>query len=168
MRTALVVMLGLAIALPGAGLPALAAAIDQSWSFVDEQSAAESPGGRQARASIYRGDHLVAVRCHDDHAERWESLLVGATWFGHPKARLTFTLSVDGRPPIELDFRRETDYRFAASDPPKALLQAMMDGSSLTIGGADFVGDPVVVPLSGSRDALTKAFALCGYDPIGD
>jgi len=146
--------------------PALAAEIEQSWNYVDERSAAERPGGLQARASIYRGDHLVAVRCHDDGAQRWESLLFGATWFGHPKAKLTFTLAVDGNEPVELVFRRETDYRFAAGDPPADLLLQLMDGAMLTIGGPDFVGDPVQVPLDGSRDAVAGAFALCGYNPL--
>ena len=145
---------------------ARAAEVERAWSYVDERNAAERPGGRQARASIYRGDHLVAVRCYDDGSDRWESLLVGATWFGHPKARLSFTLAVDANPPIALEFRRETDYRFAAGDPPQALLRQLMEGSALTIGGPDFVGDPVTVPLSGSRDALGGAFGLCGYDPL--
>ncbi len=171
MRSTLVDSLRLAVCLlllaPAIAPSVVAAAsIEQSWSFVDERQAAERPGGSQARASIYRGDHLVAVRCHDDKDERWESLLVGATWFGHPKAKLTFSLTVDDGQPLLLDFRRETDYRFAASDPPKALLAQLMDGSTLTIGGEDFIGDPVVIPLAGSREALTQAFSLCGYDPL--
>lgn len=147
-------------------LPARAADLEEQWSYVDEGDAAERPGGKQARASIYRGDHLVAVRCYDDGSERWESLLVGATWFGHPKAKLTFTLAVDGQVPVQLEFRRETDYRFAAGDPPRELLRMLMEGSTLTIGGEDFVGDPIAVPLDGSRDALVGAFGVCGYDPL--
>ena len=154
-----------ALALPA---PATRAAeVEDSWSYVDERPAAERPGGRQARASIYRGDHLVAVRCYDDGEQRWESLLVGATWFGHPKAKLTFELAVDGQPPITLVFRRETDYRFAGEPPPQ-LLRQLMEGSRLTIGGPDFVGDPILLPLTGSRDALAGAFQLCGYDPVGE
>jgi len=166
MKTAsLVALLLAALVLPATA--ARAAEVEESWSYVDERPAAERPGGRQARASIYRGDHLVAVRCYDDGEQRWESLLVGATWFGHPKAKLTFELTVDGQTPITLVFRRETDYRFAGEPPPQ-LLRQLMEGSRLTIGGPDFVGDPILLPLTGSRDALAGAFRLCGYDPIGE
>lgn len=145
-------------------LPAAAQAteIEERWSATDEQATLEPPGGRQARASIYRGDHLLAVRCHDDGEERWESLLFGATWFGHPRAQLVFDFSVDGKAPISLSFERETDYRFVGR-PSGELLNELMSGSSVTIAGPDFVGKPVEVPLDGSRDALTEAFAFCGY-----
>jgi len=149
--------------------PALAAPpIEDSWSYADEAAAAESPGGRQARASIYRGDHLVALRCHSDGQRQWETLVVGATWFHHPKAHLVFELTVDGGEPLVLEFQRETDYRFSVLNPPRPLLRQMGEGTELKIGGPDFAGAPVAVPLKGSRDALVGAFGFCGYDPLSE
>jgi len=149
-----------------AALPALAADMEESWTYFDESAAAESPQGRQARAAIYRGDLLVALRCHDDGSRRWESFLVGATWFLQPKAHVTFELSVDAGPPLVLEFQRETNFRFALINPPRALIEALGTGTELTIGGADFDGGPRSVPLKGSKDAIDGAFALCGYHPL--
>ena len=149
-----------------AALPALAADMEESWTYFDESAAAESPQGRQARAAIYRGDLLVALRCHDDGLRRWESFLVGATWFLQPKAHLTFELSVDAGPPLVLEFQRETNFRFALINPPRELIEALGTGTELTIGGADFDGGARSVPLTGSKDAIDGAFALCGYDPL--
>lgn len=147
--------------------PAVAApAVEESWSYADEATAAETPGGRQARASIYRGDHLVALRCHSDGQRQWETLVVGATWFHHPKAHLVFELSVDKGQAVVLEFQRETDYRFTVLNPPRPLLRQLGEGSTLAIGGPDFAGEPVQVPLKGSREALDGAFGLCGYDPL--
>ena len=151
-----------------AALPALAADMEESWTFIDETAAAESPAGRQARAAIYRGDLLVALRCHDDGTRRWESFLVGATWFMQPKAHPTFEFSIDGGAPLMLEFQRETNFRFALINPPQALIDALTTGSELTIGGADFDGGPRSVPLKGSKDAIDGAFALCGYDPAAN
>ncbi|HKY94225.1 MAG TPA: hypothetical protein VJL84_02925 [Kiloniellales bacterium] len=149
-----------------AALPAPAADMEESWTFIDETAAAESPLGRQARAAIYRGDLLVALRCHDDGSRRWESFLVGATWFLQPKAHPIFELSVDAGPPVALEFQRETSFRFALINPPRELIQALGAGSQLTIGGPDFDGGPRTIPLKGSKEAIDGAFALCGYDPL--
>lgn len=149
-----------------AALPALAADMEESWTFIDETAAAESPQGKQARAAIYRGDLLVALRCHDDGSRRWESFLVGATWFLQPKAHVTFELTVDAGPPMVLEFQRETNFRFALINPPRQLIEALSTGSELTIGGSDFDGGARAVPLKGSKDAIDGAFALCGYDPL--
>jgi len=159
MRGALLLLL-LALALPLA-----AAEMEESWSFIDETAEAESPQGRQARAGIYRGDLLVALRCYDDGARRWESFMVGATWFLQPKAHLTFELSIDDGTPMVLEFQRETNFRFAMINPPPSLIQALGEGSHLTLGGADFDGGPRSVPLKGSKAAIDGAFALCGYHP---
>lgn len=150
------------------GLPVGAAEMEESWSFSDETVAAESPRGRQARAAIHRGDLLVALRCHTDGSRRWESLLVGATWFLHPKAHLVFELSVDAGSPQVLEFRRDTNFRFSLLSPPLALIQALGEGSELTIGGPDFDGGPRTVPLKGSKTAIDGAFGLCGYHPLSD
>lgn len=147
-------------------LPALAADMEESWTYFDETAAAETPEGRQARAAIYRGDLLVALRCHDDGSRRWESFLVGATWFLQPKAHPIFEFSVDGGAPMVLEFQRETNFRFALINPPRALIEALGTGTELTIGGTDFDGGPRSVPLKGSKDAIDAAFALCGYDPL--
>lgn len=147
-------------------LPALAADMEESWTFIDETAAAESPRGKQARAAIYRGDLLVALRCHDDGSRRWESFLVGATWFLQPKAHVTFELSVDAGQPMVLEFQRETNFRFALINPPRQLIEALGTGAELSIGGADFDGGPRAVPLKGSKDAIDGAFALCGYHPL--
>lgn len=147
--------------------PAGAAEMEESWSFSDESVAAESPRGRQARAAIYRGDLLIALRCHDDGSRRWESLLVGATWFLHPKAHLVFELSIDAGAPLVLEFQRETNFRFALVSPPVTLIQALGEGGELTIGGRDFDGVPRTVPLKGSKTAIDGAFGLCGYHPLG-
>lgn len=140
--------------------------IEESWSAIDETAEARAAGGRQARASIYRGDHLVALRCHRDGERRWESLVVGATWFLHPKSHLTFELSVDEATSVMIEFERETDYRFAATNPPRELIEALSAGNELTIGGPDFDGRPVAIPLKGSRDAIEEAFAYCGYEAL--
>lgn len=139
--------------------------IEDSWSAVDETAEAETPGARQARASIYRGDHLIALRCHRDGERAWESLVFGATWFLHPKSHLTFALSVDEGEAVMVEFHRETDYRFSTMNPPIRLIEALGGGNALTIGGPDFDGTPVVVPLKGSRSAIEAAFGYCGYDP---
>ena len=139
--------------------------IEESWNAVDETPEAEAPA-RQARASIYRGDHLVALRCHREGDRNWESLVFGATWFLRPKSHLTFELSVDGGEALVVEFQRETDYRFSTTNPPRQLIEALGGGNALTIGGPDFDGTPVVVPLKGSRVALEQAFDYCGYDPL--
>jgi hypothetical protein len=149
------------------GLPAGAAEMEESWSFSDESVAAESARGRQARAAIYRGDLLVVLRCHVDGERRWESLLVGATWFLHPKAHLVFELSIDAGAPLVLEFQRETNFRFALVSPPLTLIQALGEGNELTIGGLDFEEGPRSVPLKGSKTAIDGAFGLCGYHPLG-
>lgn len=156
-----------ALSAPG-GQTRAAVEPQESWSFVDEQAAAESPGGRQARASIHRGDLLVALRCHVDGTRSWRTLLIGATWFVQPKANLYFTLTVDSGEPTLIRFQRETNYRFSAVEPPPEVIRRLMAGNSLTIGGPDFAGDPVTVPLAGSRAAIEGAFAICGYDPLAD
>lgn len=148
------------------GLPAGAAEMEESWSFSDESAAAENPNGRQARAAIHQGDLLVALRCHADGERQWESLLVGATWFLHPKAHLTFELSIDAGPATVLEFHRETNFRFSLVSPPLALIQALGEGSELTIGGPDFDEGPRTVPLKGSKTAIDAAFGLCGYHPL--
>lgn len=147
---------------------ASAAEMEESWSFSDESAAAEDPQGRQARAAIYRGDLLVALRCHDNGSRRWETFLVGATWFLKPKAHLVFELSVDQGDPMMLEFQRETDFRFSLAHPPRALIEALDQGSVLTIGGPDFAEAPRSVPLKGSHDAIVGAFRLCGYDPLAE
>ena len=148
------------------GPGAVANPVEESWSYVDESASAGGEGQTQARASIYRGDHLVAVRCHNGDGRQWESLVIGATWFHHPKAHLVFELSVDAGEPLVLEFQRETDYRFSLPNPPAVLIRRMGEGNELAIGGRDFVGGPMVVPLKGSREALAAAFARCGYDPL--
>lgn len=140
--------------------------IEESWSAVDETLEAQPPGGRQGRASIYRGDHLIALRCHRDGERNWESLVFGATWFLHPKSHLIFELSVDEGEVIVVEFHRETDYRFSTTNPPRQLIEALGSGNALTIGGPDFDGTPVVVPLKGSRSAIEQAFGYCGYNPL--
>jgi len=155
-------VLSLLVGAPGA----LAADMEESWSFIDESAAAESPHGHQARAAIYRGDLLLALRCYDDGAQRWESFMVGATWFQQPKAHLTFEISVDARDPLVLEFQRETNFRFSLVNPPDGLIAALGEGSQLTIGGPDFDGGPRTVPLKGSRAAIDGAFAICGYSPL--
>lgn len=160
--------LGLVLLFLLLGLPAGASEMEESWSFSDESAAAESGRERQARAGIYRGDLLVALRCHVDGNRRWESLLVGATWFLHPKAHLVFELSIDAGTPLMLEFHRDTNFRFTLASPPLALIQALGEGSELTIGGPDFTGGPRTVPLKGSKTAIDAAFGACGYHPLAD
>lgn len=148
------------------GLPARAAEMEESWTFSDETAGSESGPGRQARAAIYRGDLLVALRCHVDGERHWESLLVGATWFLHPKAHLVFELTIDAGTPLMLEFHRETNFRFTLASPPLALIQALGEGSELTISGPDFAGGPRTVPLKGSKTAIDAAFGACGYHPL--
>ena len=140
-----------------------AEAVQQQWSAADETSDPLHDSPIQARASIYRGDHLLAVRCHRDGTRQWESLVFSATWFLQPKANPVFTLQVDDQAPVEVTFERLADYHFKATSPPPGLLRALTEGANLTIGGPDFEGEARVIPLEGSREALEAAFAYCGY-----
>jgi len=145
--------------------PAVAVDIDASWRMVDESGQEVAISQTQARASIYRGSHLLALRCHSNPGHRWTSLVISATWFVHPKERPRFTIVVDGDEPFELTFQRETDYRFVSLEPPRALLEDLAAGREATIEGPDYEGRPVVLPLRGSRNAIERALSLCGIDP---
>lgn len=144
---------------------AAAGEVDRQWRMVDESGQPLAVAERQARASIYRGNHLLALRCHSDGARRWTSLVFSATWFVRPKEHPRFSLAVDEGEAVELDFERETDYRFVALDPPRPLLDALAAGREVTVAGPDYEGRPVALPLDGSRSAIDRAFELCGIQP---
>lgn len=148
-----------------AAAPAVVAqeAIEEQWQVTDEAKDPLHESPVQARASIYRGDHLLAVRCHRDGERQWESLVFSATWFLQPKANPVFSFQVDALAPLEVTFERLTAYHFKALSPPPELLVALTEGAELTISGPDYEGEARVVPLNGSREALDGAFSVCGY-----
>ncbi|MEQ8652788.1 MAG: hypothetical protein RIC87_10025 [Kiloniellales bacterium] len=134
--------------------------------MVDETGEDYAAADRQARASIYRGDHMLALRCHSDAERSWLTLVFSATWFVKPKEHPRFSLAVDDQNAQELFFERETDYRFVAADPPRELLERLASGVEAQISGPDFEGSPVALPLDGSRTAIDKALLLCGEAPL--
>jgi len=140
--------------------------VEGTWRFVNEGKTEFAEAQQQGRAYIYRGDHMLALRCHHEGEREWLTLLFSATWFIKPEESLALSFSVDGAPPTEIVFTRETDYRFVAGEPPTALLQALADGSYVTVGGKDYEGPEVVMPLKGSRYAMQQAFGICGFDPL--
>ncbi|GAB5469892.1 MAG: hypothetical protein Kilf2KO_29220 [Rhodospirillales bacterium] len=167
-RAVLATAVGLAALALTPGLAPQAADIQLRWQTVDETGEDFAEAERQARASIYRGDHLLAVRCHSDAEKSWLTLVFSATWFVRPKERPRLTLSIDEEPGQELSFERETDYRFVAVDPPRRLLEQLASGSEATVAGPDYEGAPVALPLKGSRRAIDEALALCGSEPLPD
>ncbi len=164
-RNALIAVLGLLVALAGWVPLAQSAEIEVRWEMVDETGADFAVSERQARASIYRGDHLLALRCHSDRGRSWMTLVFSATWFVRPKEHPRFSLTIDNRKGRELFFERETDYRFVATNPPSELLEQLAEGSEAKIAGPDYEGNPVALPLTGSRDAIEGALSLCGIGP---
>ncbi len=150
----------------GSLLPVGAADIQLRWQMVDETGEDFAAADRQARASIYRGDHMLALRCHSNGERSWLTLVFSATWFVKPKERPRFSLSIDQQTAQELFFERETDYRFVAADPPRALLERLAGGVQAEISGPDYEGAPVALPLEGSRTAIDKALLLCGEEPL--
>lgn len=134
--------------------------------MVDETGEDYADADRQARASIYRGDHMLALRCHSDAERSWLTLVFSATWFVKPKEHPRFSLAVDDQNAQELFFERETDYRFVAANPPRELLERLASGVQAQISGPDFEGAPVALPLDGSRTAIDKALLLCGEAPL--
>jgi len=150
--------------MPAGGLSA--ADIQMRWQMVDETGEDYAASERQARASIYRGDHMLALRCHQNQERSWLTLVFSATWFVKPKEHPRFTLSVDDHQAQELFFERETDYRFVANNPPRELLEELAGGTEAKISGPDFEGTPVQLPLDGSRDAIDEALLLCGQSPL--
>ncbi|MEO1190585.1 MAG: hypothetical protein AAFY02_02435 [Pseudomonadota bacterium] len=158
-------LLALCLLLSGPGF-AKAAEVEERWRAVDESGSDLAETEQQARASIYRGDHLLAVRCHRQDEETWLTLVFSATWFVRPKEQPRFSVSVDERAPVELSFQRETDYRFAAADPPRRLLEQLAAGSEATVAGPDYEGTPVALPLNGSRRAINQALTLCDLETM--
>ncbi len=147
---------------------ASAADIQMRWHMVDETGEDYAAADRQARASIYRGDHMLALRCHRSNERSWLTLVFSATWFVKPKEHPRFSLSIDDREALELFFERETDYRFVSSNPPRALLEELAGGIEARISGPDYEGAPVALPLDGSRQAIDEALVLCGESPLSD
>ncbi len=136
--------------------------VEARWEMVDETGADFAISQRQARASIYRGDHLLALRCHSDDERSWLTLVFSATWFVRPKEHPRFSVTIDNKKGRELAFERETDYRFVAINPPPELLEQLAGGIEAKIAGPDYEGNPVALPLTGSRDAIEGALSLCG------
>lgn len=150
------------------GLATLAGAADiqMRWQMVDETGEDYAAADRQARASIYRGDHMLALRCHRSKERSWLTLVFSATWFVKPKEHPRFSLAIDDQSAQELFFERETDYRFVAANPPRELLERLAGGVEAEISGPDYEGAPVALPLEGSRTAIDKALLLCGEEPL--